>query len=888
MSSSKLKSGSFQGMGLSPAILKGILRRGYKIPTPIQRKVIPLALVGRDIVGMARTGSGKTAAFLIPILERLQTHSAQIGTRALIISPTRELALQTLAFARHLGKQTDLRYAVLVGGDSMDDQYTMLAANPDVLIATPGRLMHQLMESDMSLKMLQVMVFDEADRLFEMGFSEQIHYILSRAPQDRQSMLFSATMPTVLVDFAKVGLKLPAVVRLDAESTLSDMLSLKFFLCRHEFKMAALLLLLRDVAKSTESTIIFVSSKHHVEYVGEVLRLSGYPCSVVYGEMDQDARVTNVEQFRSGTHKLMVVTDVAARGIDIPLLSNVINFDFPAKPKLFIHRAGRCARAGRSGVALSLVSPDEVPYVIDLHRFLRRSLTAAEPRTEEPDGEEGEATAVDTSVSVYGSIPHYLLDDLEESIRTSSAGNTNLEAMKAVVQNAYKMYHKTRGSASAFGASRAKELDMDVVHPDLVRHVSSATAGDLPSMRRTSPSTLSLLQRIRQFKGRTTVFENDVDSRGVTAASQAMGSLRDAMQDKLGVNVHRRVRFMDFSKDEAGDGHDPAGSDAPSDSDDDSASNAESDAADTDDDRMDGRNDASWRDAVATSSKLSRLGSVSAASTTSAVIPAPAATLASARSTGVIDAEKLELQRLGRLPLSASRAEDGRRAGDRSREPSATAVGRKSRKPVVESEFFIQYNQTKTSQEQTMRMHEDGPTSSADRAMRVEDMVLDMNPEDAEALIKRKAVYKWDKRKKNYVKSFANDAASRPKREADGKKNTYEEWKKKSRLSLGAAGSREDENVQRALQLVGSAERRRRGVRFQGNRINYGEGDGPAETSHRHSHPQRRLADDRSGGKRPRDELKTPDQILKMRKEKLRHDNTQRQRERINAKRRVK
>lgn len=197
------------------------MHKGFKVPTPIQRKCIPLILQGQDVVGMARTGSGKTAAFLIPLLERLKTHSAKVGARGLVLSPSRELAMQTQKVCKELGKHTDLRSCVLVGGDNLDDQFSMIASNPDILIATPGRLLHLAVEMDLDLRSVEYVVFDEADRLFEMGFAVQLHEILSRLPQNRQTLLFSATLPKILVDFAKAGLQEPTLIRLDADTKIS-------------------------------------------------------------------------------------------------------------------------------------------------------------------------------------------------------------------------------------------------------------------------------------------------------------------------------------------------------------------------------------------------------------------------------------------------------------------------------------------------------------------------------------------------------------------------------------------------------------------------------------------------------------------------------------------
>jgi ATP-dependent RNA helicase DDX54/DBP10 len=203
--------GGFESMGLSQQVYKAIIRKGYRVPTPIQRKVIDLVKGGRDVVAMARTGSGKTAAFLVPMLEQLQEHSPKVGARGIILTPTRELAMQTLKFARELGCFTNLRVCLLIGGESLDDQFAALAANPDIIVATPGRLMHHLAQTDMTLSQVQLCVFDEADRLFEMGFADQIKEIMKGMPEEKQTCLFSATLPQILADFTSAGLHDPYV-----------------------------------------------------------------------------------------------------------------------------------------------------------------------------------------------------------------------------------------------------------------------------------------------------------------------------------------------------------------------------------------------------------------------------------------------------------------------------------------------------------------------------------------------------------------------------------------------------------------------------------------------------------------------------------------------------
>jgi hypothetical protein len=233
--------GAFETLGLSELTVRAIAKKGYRQPTPIQRRAIPRALEGRDIVAMARTGSGKSAAFLLPMVEKLGAHSTTVGVRGLVLTPTRELALQTLRFFKEFARFTDLRVVCIVGGESIDSQFADLTTNPDVIIATPGRLLHLTVEvADFTLASCSMLVLDEADRLFELGLAGQIDALLSQMQDRRQTLLFSATMPAIVADFVRAGLREPLVVRLDAESKISDDLGLAFFLVRPDEKFGAL------------------------------------------------------------------------------------------------------------------------------------------------------------------------------------------------------------------------------------------------------------------------------------------------------------------------------------------------------------------------------------------------------------------------------------------------------------------------------------------------------------------------------------------------------------------------------------------------------------------------------------------------------------------------
>ena len=352
----------------------------------------------------------------------------------------------------------------------MESQFEHLADNPDVIIATPGRLMHHLSEVEgMSLRTVEYAVFDEADRLFEMGFAEQLRQILSNLGETRQTLLFSATLPRLLADFAKAGLRDPHVVRLDIDNKISPDLKLSFFTLRHDEKPAALIYMVRDHIRSDQQTLIFVSTKHHVEFLQEVMRQEGLDLSVVYGAMDQTARKIHLAKFRARKTMLLLVTDVAARGIDIPLLDNVINYDFPPKPKLFVHRVGRAARAGRTGTAFSFITSDELPYLLDLHLFLSKLVQPAP--TEEEIASNGDALLKKLNESeergdtVYGRFPQLILDNTGEKLKGLVDQNSELASLEKASINAFRLYSKTRPSPSLESVRRSKVLRKEGLHP---------------------------------------------------------------------------------------------------------------------------------------------------------------------------------------------------------------------------------------------------------------------------------------------------------------------------------------------------------------------------------------------------------------------------------------
>merc|ERR1740128_140654 len=496
------------------------MKKGYKVPTPIQRKSIPVILDGKDTVAMARTGSGKTACFLLPLFEKLKCRTAKSGARALVLSPTRELALQTLRFCKELGRFTGLTYSCVLGGDAMEKQFAAIHTNPDVLFATPGRFVHICMEMNLRLTSVEYVVFDEADRLFEMGLGDQLREILGRLPDTRQTVLFSATLPKMLVDFAKAGLSDPTLVRLDVESKIPDTLKLAFLKSRADSKDACLIYLLKDIIAADQQTVIFTATRYHVEYLQVLLALADIPFTAIYSQLDPAARKINTAKFATRKVNVMLVTDVAARGIDIPLLDNVINYHFPAKSKLFIHRAGRVARAGRSGTAYSLVGQDEMPYFIDLQLFLGGSPQVVPLNS---------ASDINWH-RLLGRVPQKVNDEWSDQLSAWSKESADLQKTKDISVNGYKQYLKSRPGASVESVKRSKDFKSLQIgdHPILCK---SLTGED--------KQRGNILEEMKSYRPRSTIFEIGNTSKN-KAKIDVMNLKRRKHEDVICINSKRK------------------------------------------------------------------------------------------------------------------------------------------------------------------------------------------------------------------------------------------------------------------------------------------------------------------------------------------------------------
>ena len=370
---------NFQDLKLIPPILKALAKEGYTEPTPIQEQAIPAVLAGRDLFGCAQTGTGKTAAFALPILQRLQEQppgAAKRPIRALILTPTRELAIQIDDNIRAYGQFTKLRSTVIVGGVSQKAQEQALERGSDILIATPGRLIDLLNQGLVSLKQVQILVLDEADRMLDMGFIHDMKRIIAKLPSSRQTLFFSATMPPEITSLVDSLLNDPAKVEITPVSSTAERIEQSVYLVDKENKQKLLNLLLED--RSIASAIVFARTKHGADRIARGLNKAKVTAQAIHGDKSQNSRQNALNNFKSGATRVLVATDIAARGIDIDELSHVINFNLPNIPETYVHRIGRTGRAGLSGVAISFCDYEELAYLKDIEKLINRRIPRVE------------------------------------------------------------------------------------------------------------------------------------------------------------------------------------------------------------------------------------------------------------------------------------------------------------------------------------------------------------------------------------------------------------------------------------------------------------------------------------------------------------------------------
>jgi ATP-dependent RNA helicase RhlE len=372
---------TFASIGLSQPILDIVSKIGFEHPTPIQAEVIPIAMTGRDVIGLAQTGSGKTAAFALPLAERL-THGE--GVRGLILSPTREIALQTKAFLDIFGVNRSLSTVCLIGGVKIRPQTDALKMNPDIIVATPGRLMDHVRQRHVSLDRIDALVLDEADHMLDLGFLPQMRDILRRLPKKRHTMMFSATMPDSIEMIAKDFMSDPVRIDITPKGSAAEGISHRLYLVKMEDKRKALIELLHE---ELGSTLVFTRRKIDAEWLYHILDRQGHPVARIHADRSQSRRVEALDNFRAGSHRILVATDIAGRGIDVPGITQVINFDIPESTDDYVHRAGRTARGAAQGIVSTIATWQEVPMVRQIEAVLgekipRCTLAGVEPWTE--------------------------------------------------------------------------------------------------------------------------------------------------------------------------------------------------------------------------------------------------------------------------------------------------------------------------------------------------------------------------------------------------------------------------------------------------------------------------------------------------------------------------
>lgn len=355
---------TFATLGLTPEIIATIEKIGFVHPTPIQAAIIPTALTGKDVIGLAQTGSGKTAAFVLPLAEKL-VHGG--GVRGLILAPTREIALQTKAFLDIFGRHHDLKTACLIGGVKMKPQLDELRAGPDIIVATPGRLMDHVKRRTTSIDKIEMLVLDEADHMLDLGFLPQIREILKRVPKERQTLMFSATMPDSIEMIARDFMNNPTRVDIMPVGGAAEGITHRLYVVKEADKRNALLALLHQ---ELGSTLVFTRRKVDAEWLFHILERQGHPVARIHSDQAQGKRVSALKTFREGQHRILVATDIAGRGIDIPGIEQVINFDIPENVDDYVHRAGRTARGKALGIVSTIATWQDLPMVRKIEETL--------------------------------------------------------------------------------------------------------------------------------------------------------------------------------------------------------------------------------------------------------------------------------------------------------------------------------------------------------------------------------------------------------------------------------------------------------------------------------------------------------------------------------------
>ena len=368
----------FAELGLSEPIMKAIERAGFEEATPIQGETIPLALAGKDVIGQAQTGTGKTAAFGLPILQNLDLDNPNI--QALIISPTRELAIQTQEELYRLGRDRKAKVQVVYGGADIRRQIRSLKDHPQILVGTPGRLLDHINRRTVKLDHVKTLVLDEADEMLDMGFVDDIESIIKQVPDQRQTLLFSATLPAPIMKIGKSFMTNPEMIKVKSKELTADLID-QYYVRAKDFEKFDIMTRLFDV-QSPELTLIFGRTKRRVDELTRGLKARGYNAEGIHGDLSQQKRMSVLKSFKAGRLDILVATDVAARGLDISGVTHVYNYDIPQDPDSYVHRIGRTGRAGKSGVSVTFVTPNEMEYLHIIENLTKKRMLPLQPPTE--------------------------------------------------------------------------------------------------------------------------------------------------------------------------------------------------------------------------------------------------------------------------------------------------------------------------------------------------------------------------------------------------------------------------------------------------------------------------------------------------------------------------
>jgi len=362
---------SFQGLGIAPRLMEILTKLGFKSPTPIQKQSIPAAIEGKDLIGIAQTGTGKTLAFGIPMLQRLVITKS----KGLVLLPTRELAIQVNDALKQIGGPLGLKTSVIIGGESMNNQIRDLKRDPHVIIATPGRLIDILSQKVLNLNKIGVLVLDEADRMLDMGFAPQLHKILLHLPKTRQTMLFSATMDEEITKIASAYLELPLRIEVAPAGTTVNQITQEIILVSKPEKIG---LLKKILGEYNGSTLVFSRTKHNAKKITKLIKNFGFTAAEIHSNRSLNQRLEALEGFKMGKYRVLVATDIAARGIDVRNIELVINYDLPEHAADYVHRIGRTARAGKSGHAISFATADQRSDIRAIERLIKKTLPVSQ------------------------------------------------------------------------------------------------------------------------------------------------------------------------------------------------------------------------------------------------------------------------------------------------------------------------------------------------------------------------------------------------------------------------------------------------------------------------------------------------------------------------------